>query len=316
MKRAARLLRALALRALLLARARGGATLERVEYPACAPAPGARLASVPRLRVLRAPGEAAAWDAYLARVYGGALARASYPVDLNAFEWFYHHSPLGALSPARVDPRCAVPAGTAWTGPDRPRPFPEAIATRAARGFFVQRRGGGADGGGGGAGPPAPAARGEWIEVMRAAMPRAQSAQMRVGVWYWRAIGSGVFLAAGNATAVVDGAAQAWWDEAHLRALRAAGVQTVQAPSSGANLDYPMRNERFEIVDLRAGDFGVRGGGEGVACAGGGGGAGAPSPLLRTGFAAERPCHCNESLGFVNCRAAPRARRRRRLRPG
>ena len=151
---------------------------------------------------------------------------------------------------------------------------------------------------------------------MRAAMPRAQSAQMRVGVWYWRAIGSGVFLAAGNATAVVDGAAQAWWDEAHLRALRAAGVQTVQAPSSGANLDYPMRNERFEIVDLRAGDFGVRGGGEGVACAGGGGGAGAPSPLLRTGFAAERPCHCNESLGFVNCRAAPRARRRRRLRPG
>ena len=103
---------------------------------------------------------------------------------------------------------------------------------------------------------------------------------------------------------------------AALHATASACEPTTQAPSSGANLDYPMRNERFEIVDLRAGDFGVRGGGEGVACAGGGGGAGAPSPLLRTGFAAERPCHCNESLGFVNCRAAPRARRRRRLRPG
>ena len=146
MKRPWRLLCALA-----LARARGGAAPERVEYPACA-ARGARLASVPRLRVLRAPGESGAWDAYLSRVYGGTLRAESYPVDLNAFEWFYHHSPLGALSPARVDPRCAVPAGTAWTGPDRPRPFPEAIATRAARGFFVQRRGAAGGDGGGGAG--------------------------------------------------------------------------------------------------------------------------------------------------------------------
>ena len=155
---------------------------------------------------------------------------------------------------------------------------------------------------------------------MRAAMPRAQSAQMRVGVWYWRAIGSGVFLAAGNATAVVDGAAQAWWDEAHLRALRAAGVQTVQAPSSGANLDYPMRNERFEIVDLRAGDFGVRGGGEGVACAGGGG-RGRAVAAVRAGPASGAPCPppapaWRQGSATAARGGARRARRGRRLGPG
>ena len=53
--------------------------------------------------MLRAPGESGAWDACLIAC-GGALRAESYPVDLNAFEWFYHHSRLGALAPSRVDP--------------------------------------------------------------------------------------------------------------------------------------------------------------------------------------------------------------------
>ena len=82
----------------------------------------------------------------------------------------------------------------------------------------------------------------------------------------------------------------------------------MQAPLSVANKEYAMRNERFELVDLRFGDYGS--GGEDIACALVADGDG----VLRTGIHAERPCHCNESLGYVNCRGRARRRRRRRLR--
>ena len=148
---------------------------------------------------------------------------------------------------------------------------------------------------------------------MHAAMPRAQSAQMRVGVVLARDRRRRVLSAGNSAPAVVDGAAQAWWTT-RACALRAAGVGPVQAPSSGANLEYPMRNERFEIVDLRAGDFGSRGGGEASRAR-----AAAARARRRRCSAGSRPSAraAATSRSGCHCRATPRgARRRRRLRPG
>ena len=55
-----------------------------------------------------------------------------------------------------------------------------------------------------------------------------------------------------------------------------------------------MANNRFEVVDLRDGDWGSAAGGEDKACAG----------PYRTGMRAERLCACNESVGASNCAGA------------
>ena len=120
-----------------------------------------RRAAVPRLGVLAARGDDAAWDAYLDRVYG-ALPEAAYPVDLDSYEWFYDEAPI-RVHVAQVDPRCVVPRNTAWTGPAPPRGhFPEWVATSLAKGFFVQRWAANDP-------APAPAAPGSWIEIVHAA---------------------------------------------------------------------------------------------------------------------------------------------------
>ena len=259
-------------------------------------------APVPHLHRLERAGEHPAWDRYLARVYGGRLRPQDYPVDLDRFEWFYNYSPLGAHALAPTDPRCPLPWGTAWTGPDEL--YPERVATDRANGYFVQRYVEGSTP------PPQPAQPMAWMEVMHTALgavnfPKRVNfrkhlrADQKVGVWYWRTLGSGVFLSAGRTTRVVDGAADMRWTK-DLPALRAEGVETVQAPLSVRNRGYEMRNQRFEIVDLRHGEYGS--GGEEVGCVG----------EYRTGFAAERPCECNATLGYVNCR--PRARSRSSIR--
>jgi hypothetical protein len=52
-----------------------------------------------------------------------------------------------------------------------------------------------------------------------------------------------------------------------------------------------MANNRFEIVDLRHGDFNSTTGGESRACVG----------EYRTGARAERSCACNSALMASNC---------------
>ena len=97
-------------------------------------------AAVPLLGTLVAPGARPEWDTYLARVYGGPLALGVYPFDLDALEWLFYFSPLGALRPVSVPPKCAVPDGTAWIRPGRA--FPKFLAPSRARGAFVQRSAG------------------------------------------------------------------------------------------------------------------------------------------------------------------------------
>ena len=97
-------------------------------------------AAVPLLGTLIAPGARPEWNAYLVRVYGEPLAPGVYPFDLDALEWLFYFSPLGALRPVSVPPKCPVPDGTAWTRPGRA--FPEFLATSRARGVFVQRSAG------------------------------------------------------------------------------------------------------------------------------------------------------------------------------
>ena len=90
---------------------------------------------MPLLGTLIAPGARPEWNAYLVRVYGEPLAPGVYPFDLDALEWLFYFSPLGALRPVSVPPKCPVPDGTAWTRPGRA--FPEFLATSRARGVFV-----------------------------------------------------------------------------------------------------------------------------------------------------------------------------------
>ena len=72
---------------------------------ACPDAAALRRAAVPPLGVLAARGAWPAWDGYLDAVYNDSVA---YPFDLDALEWLYDFSPLGALRPVTALPRCAV----------------------------------------------------------------------------------------------------------------------------------------------------------------------------------------------------------------
>lgn len=101
---------------------------------ACPDAAALRRAAVPPLGVLAARGAWPAWDGYLDAVYNDSVA---YPFDLDALEWLYDFSPLGALRPVTALPRCAVPDGTAWTGVGPA--YPEWLATERAKGVFVER---------------------------------------------------------------------------------------------------------------------------------------------------------------------------------
>ncbi|KAL1499974.1 hypothetical protein AB1Y20_012653 [Prymnesium parvum] len=127
-----------------------------------------------------------AWLAYLERVYGKPLA---FPIDLNAFTWFYWFSPI-RLSRIYLcdwsDPYAEAPYGTPWTGGYAAWDWgPEHLVRRA--GFFVHR---------------APWGVQEYqhaskLEVMRyGPIPQrgfvegANSAMM----WFYHAIGSGIFV--------------------------------------------------------------------------------------------------------------------------
>lgn len=93
-----------------------------------------RRAAVPPLDVLAARGARPTWDGYLDVVYNNSV---TYPFDLDALDWLYDFSPLGALQPVAALPRCAVPDGTAWTGVGPA--YPEWLATERAKGVFVAR---------------------------------------------------------------------------------------------------------------------------------------------------------------------------------
>ena len=117
-----------------------------------------------------------------------------------------------------------------------------------------------------------------------------------LGTWYFKVRGSGVWLQVGNRSQTVEGPEDySNKDGVWLRAARARGVDTVQAPLSSRNKGDPMPCQRFEVIDLRHGD------GETVACA-------AP---YRAGFFADAPCGCEEAKGYANCAKrrtpAPRA---------
>ena len=234
--------------------------------PGCPGATELARARVPRLGILAARGAQPAWDAYLDRVYG----RAAYPADLDAFEWFYAHAPLD-VRPAAAHPRCRLPPGTAWTGPGPA--FPEFLLSKRAAGFFVQR----------GVIRPA-AANGTWIEVAHVAQrPAKPGTRGALGVWYFCAEGTGLWLNVGARSLEVGGDVD-WRIVPDLVHRRDAGVTTVQAPSSAS---WGGLNNRFELLDLRAGDR------ETAACA-----------ADYRGGHGESPCACDEALGYANCAGA------------
>ena len=128
------------------------------------------------------------------------------------------------------------------------------------------------------------------ISTQVAQRPAPPGTRGSTAVWYFAARGTGVWLGVGASTEVVGGADAAWREPAALLRARAAGVSTLQAPSS---LRANMALERFEVVDLRSGDR------EATACAG---------EYLAGAAAALRPCACEERLGYANCGGAPARR--------
>ena len=251
-------------------------------------------AAVPTLPTIRAAGIHKEWDSYLSCVYGGPLHHTAYPLDLNTFEWFYDGAPFKrAVQPIDATPYDTVSPGTAWVCRRIGKPPESTVCldwavSRRLHGFFVQRFDrstmqwrSGRDGA---------VERTQWMEVLHAAITRGPSGAGGaglIGTWYYRARGSGIWLNSGRATRVLRGRnASAMGHVEPLHAMRRHGVQTVQAPVS----TY-MANNRFEIVDLRHGDYNSTTGGESRPCVG----------EYRTGARAERPCACNSVLLATNC---------------
>ena len=213
--------------------------------------------------------KAGTWQAYLEQVYGAWSADNAAP-DLRSFTWFYHGSPLGTVEPARLGPRCEPLRGHAWVGPKSVR-WPESQPALVRVGFFVQPLK-----------PPAPFPNHSFAEVMRVSWPHAAE---RHGAFHWVARGTGVWLDVGRTYVDAEGyGEQYWFRSRNLEALR--GYDTIQFPTTARNSRSPMRNERFEIVDLRAGMP------EAVVCA---------STHYRAGWTHQLPCACDGTAGILNC---------------
>ena len=116
-------------------------------------------------------------------------------------------------------------------------------------------------------------------------LPRLPHAAERHGAFHWVARGTGVWLDVGRTYVDAEGyGEQYWFRSRNLERLR--GYDTIQFPTTARNSRSPMRNERFEIVDLRAGMP------EAVVCA---------STHYRAGWTHQLPCACDGTAGILNC---------------
>lgn len=244
---------------------------------------------MPSLPTLLAQGQHTEWDLYLADVYGDSL---TYPVKLNRFLWFYHHRLPINVRPLSLFHTSPSAYGHAWTEPDMPGKL----------GFFVQRL------------EPmhptsAPLKHGitnhTYIEVMRNHAPHKDE---NLGVWYWVAPGSGIWLNT-RRTYVLDWTNNRQRIAAIIPTLRASGLyDTIQAPVCSYRTVYPMPNNRFELVDLTAipiqplSERGI------VCCAG---------QEHRAGWGASVACNCTGVSPVLNCngRTPPFASRREQATP-
>ena len=200
----------------------------------------------------------------------------------------------------------APAAGHAWLGPRGcERRIPEAEAALAAAGFFVQaydERN-----------PTAYSLRNgfpnhTWVEVTRVGSVLTRPAngihakRDSMGVWFWHAAGSGVWLGLGRT--YVDnqpGRGERYYftlnGGARARALAAEGYDTLQFPLTVRNSQFPMRNNRFEIAVLRPPDVRQHV----VAEEDGRATCAIADNRLRSGWNAQSPCTCSRDQGVLAC---------------
>ena len=121
-----------------------------------------------------------------------------------------------------------------------------------------------------------------------------------LGVWYWHAPGSGIWLQTGRTfvdTQAGRGERFYFWDlhGERAKALARHGYETVQFPVTAYNAHFPMRNNRFEIADLR--DAALASPSlQGTTCAS------APNGRLRQGWGAARACQCDHTQSVLTCK--------------
>ena len=140
------------------------------------------LHTVPHLPTLRATAQSREtdreWHRYFERVYGGPVET---DVDLNRFNWFYHHAPLRLYGVTPVPMRGlwfvnVQQEGVLWYEPHR-----VIGSAYADHGLFVVRHG-----------LPRPRRDEAMIEVLHHVCPSEE--EKNASVWFYHLVGSGVYV--------------------------------------------------------------------------------------------------------------------------